>query len=256
MNLDVQGKPAYADNSGGAAGAAQPVIIFVHGAHNDHSVWAFQSRHFAEHGYTVLALDLPGHGRSAGPALTTVEQMAEWLIALMDAAGVETAVLAGHSMGSLIALEAASRAPDRVGKLALLGATWPMKVAPALLEMARLDEPAAIEMVAQYSQASGTPDALRSLMQRMSAINPDQLLYTDLFACNAYANGEAAARALQCEVLFIMGSKDKMTPPRSSALLTGAVAHGRTVSVDCGHTMMSEQPEAVLEALSGFVRAA
>ena len=256
MDLDVQGKPAYADKGGGTFSAARPTIIFVHGAHNDHSVWALQSRYFAEQSYNVLAVDLPGHGRSAGPALTSVEQMAEWLIALMDAAGVETAVLAGHSMGSLIALEAASRAPDRVGKLALLGATWPMKVAPALLEMARLDEPAAIDMVAQYSQASGTPDALRSLMQRMSAINPEQLLYTDLFACNAYANGEAAARALRCEVLFIMGSKDKMTPPRSTALLTGAVAQGSRVSVECGHTMMSEQPDAVLQALSGFVRAA
>jgi pimeloyl-ACP methyl ester carboxylesterase len=94
----------------------------------------------------------------------------------------------------------------------------------------------------------------RRLMQRMSQLNPGQLFHTDFAACNAYANGQLAAEAAQCPVLFILGAKDMMTSPRSAKLLTGAVKHGRIVTVDAGHSMMSEQPDAVLDALSGFAR--
>jgi pimeloyl-ACP methyl ester carboxylesterase len=262
--FDVQGKQAYAYTGGKAFDAALPTIVFIHGAQNDHSVWALQSRSFAHHGFGVLAVDLPGHGRSSGPALATVEELADWLIALLDAAGVHQAVLAGHSMGSLIALEASHRAPARVRGLALLGTTFPMKVSDALLETSRSDEQQAIDMVNIWSHSTiaHKPSApapgfwvmggLRRLMQRMSLQNPEQLFYTDFAACNGYANGQAAAEAVQCPTLFVLGAKDMMTPPRSAKLLTGAIKHGRIVTVDAGHAMMSEQPDAVLDALYGF----
>lgn len=264
MILEVQGKQAYCYTGGRAFDASLPAIVFIHGAQNDHSVWALQSRYFAHHGFAVLALDLPGHGRSSGPALTSVEAMADWLLALLSAAGVEQAVLAGHSMGSLIALEASHRAPDRVRALALLGTTWPMKVSDALLDTARNDEARAIDMVNIWSHSTiahkpscpapgfWVMGGARRLMQRMSQKNPEQLFYTDFAACNAYANGQAAAAAVRCPTLFVLGTKDVMTPPRSAKLLTGAIAHGRIASVDAGHQMMSEQPDAVLDALYGF----
>ena len=56
------------------------------------------------------------------------------MLDLLDAAGVEQATLVGHSLGSLIALEAAARAPERVAHLAMVGTAYPMKVSPALLE--------------------------------------------------------------------------------------------------------------------------
>lgn len=264
MILEVQGKQAYCYTGGRAFDASLPAIVFIHGAQNDHSVWALQSRYFAHHGFAVLALDLPGHGRSSGPALTSVEAMADWVLALLSAAGVERAVLAGHSMGSLIALEASHRAPQRVRGLALLGTTWPMKVSDALLETARSDEARAIDMVNIWSHSTiahkpSSPGpgfwvmgGARRLMQRMSQINPEQLFYTDFAACNAYANGQAAAEAVRCPTLFVLGTKDVMTPPRSTKLLTGAIGHGRIVSVEAGHQMMSELPDAVLDALYGF----
>jgi pimeloyl-ACP methyl ester carboxylesterase len=94
----------------------------------------------------------------------------------------------------------------------------------------------------------------RRLMQRMSQLNPEHLFHTDFAACNAYANGEAAAQAVRCPVLFMSGAKDVMTPPRSTRLLTGAIAHGRIVTVDAGHALMAEQPDAVLDALYAFAR--
>ncbi|HWJ93384.1 MAG TPA: alpha/beta fold hydrolase, partial [Telluria sp.] len=153
MIFNVHDKQAYCYTGGKAFDASLPTIVFIHGAQNDHSVWALQSRYFAHHGFGVLAVDLPGHGRSAGPALASVEDMAAWVLALLDAAGVSRAILAGHSMGSLIALEASHRAPSRVSALALLGTTFPMKVSDALLETARADEQSAIDMVNIFSHA-------------------------------------------------------------------------------------------------------
>jgi pimeloyl-ACP methyl ester carboxylesterase len=89
-------------------------------------------------------------------------------------------------------------------------------------------------------------------MQRMAQLNPEQLFHTDFAACNAYANGQAAAEAAACPTLFVLGAKDMMTPPRSAKLLTGAIPHGRVVTVDAGHAMMAEQPDAVLDALYSF----
>lgn len=264
MQVDINGQQAYAYTGGKAFDSALPTVVFIHGAQNDHSVWGLQSRWFAHHGYGVLAVDLPGHGRSGGPALASVEAMADWLLALLDAAGVRRALLAGHSMGSLVALEAGARAPTRVRGLAMLGTTYPMKVSDQLLATSRDDEGAAIDMVNIWShsgiaQKPSSPGpgfsvmgGARRLMQRMSAINPDALFHTDFAACNAYANGEAAARAVRCPAVFIFGAKDMMTPPRSTKTLTGTIAHGKVVTVDAGHSLMAEQPDAVLDALIAF----
>jgi pimeloyl-ACP methyl ester carboxylesterase len=266
MIMTVQGVDAYCYTGGKPFDAARPTAVFIHGAQNDHSVWALQTRYFAHHGFNVLAVDLPGHGRSKGAAMNSVELMAAWVLAVMDAAGVDKALLVGHSMGSLIALEASHLAPQRVSQLAMLGTTYPMKVSDALLETSRSDEQAAIDMVNIFShsgmaQKPSCPGpgfyvmgGARRLMQRMSQINPEQLFYTDFFACNAYANGQTAAEAVRCPVLFIFGSKDMMTPARSTKTLTSAIPHGKVVQVDAGHSLMAEQPDAVLDALFAFAK--
>ena len=268
MQLTIDSHQVYCYTGGRAFDPALPVVMLLHGAQNDHSVWALQSRALAHRGHAVLAPDLPGHGRSGGAPLETVEAMAGWALAVLGAAGVERAVLVGHSMGSLIALEAAHIAPQRVAGLALLGTTFPMKVSDALLESARSEPQAAIEMVASWSHASWLPgpstagpgasvvNTARRLMQRMAARGVPGLFHTDFAACNAYANGAIAAASIICPTLFVLGKKDMMTPPRSASLLTGAIGHARTVTVDAGHAMMAEAPDAVLGALLDFTRSA
>jgi pimeloyl-ACP methyl ester carboxylesterase len=244
-----------------SAHSARPAIVFIHGALNDHNVWRAQVGALRRHGHQVLAPDLPGHGGTPGPALATVEAMAGWLLAWLDAAGVTRVVLAGHSMGSLIALEAAQRAPARIAGLALLGTAAPMKVADALLDAALADQDSAIAMVAHWSHAAAAADsadgaaleeASRQLMGRVAAAGPAALLHTDLAACKAYANGAQAAAGAACPVLFILGRTDRMTPPRAAKTLTDAVRHGTIVEVDAGHAMMAEQPAAVTDALLAF----
>ena len=268
MLLNVQGAQAYCYTGGKAFDAARPTAVFIHGVQNDHSVWILQTRYFANHGFNVLAPDLPGHGRSKGAALATVEELANWVIALLDAAGVDKAVLIGHSLGSLIALEASQRAPQRVSKLGLLGAAFPMKVSDVLLDAARDDVQTAVDMVNIWSHSSMaqkpscpgpgfyTMGGSRRLMQRIAALSDEAVFHIGFKACNDYANGEVAAKSVTCPALFIFGSKDMMTPVRATKLLTGALAHASIVMVDAGHQMMAEQPDAVLDALYGFARSA
>lgn len=267
MILNVQGHQAYCYTGGKPFDPAKPAAVFIHGAQNDHSIWILQTRYFAHHGFNVLAVDLPGHGRSKGPAKDSVEAMAAWLLELLDAAGVNSALLAGHSMGSLIALDAVRQAPQRVSQLAMLGTTYPMKVSDVLLETSRNDEQAAIDMVNIWSYSSiaqkpscpgpgfYTVGGGRRLMQRIAQQGQALLFHTDFTACNAYARGEEAAQAVRCPTLFLFGAKDMMTPPRSTKILTAAITHGKIVTVDAGHQMMAEQPDAVLDALVAFAAA-
>lgn len=272
MQLTINNHSAYAYTGGKRFDPALPTAVFIHGAQNDHSVWGLQTRYFAHHGFSVLAVDLPGHGRSDGHALSSVEAMADWLNALLDAAGVQKAVLIGHSMGSLIALEAASRQAKRVAGVALVGTAYPMKVSTALLEAARDREPAAIDMVniwshssiAQKPSAPGpgfyVPGGSRRLMQRVSQRNPEKVFFTDFSACNAYANGEQAAASLAaqgCAALFLLGLKDMMTPAKAAATLQAQLPHSQVVKLEaCGHALMAEQPDRVLDALFAFAGSA
>lgn len=267
MLLNIQGRQAYCYTGGKSFDAALPTIVFIHGAQNDHSVWGLQTRYFAHHGFSVLAVDLPGHGRSKGAPLDSVEAMADWLLALLDAAGAQKAALVGHSMGSLIALEAAFRAPARIWRLALVGTAYPMKVSDTLLDASLNAEQAAIDMVNIWSHTSiahkpscpgpgfSVMDGSRRLMQRISALNPARVFHTDFSACNAYANGEAAAKSVTCPALFLLGKRDMMTPPKAAATLAKSMPQSEVVQIEhCGHALMAEQPDAVLDALYAFMR--
>ncbi len=265
MIIDLQTRQAYAYTGGKAFDPALPTAVFIHGAQNDHSVWALQTRYFAHHGFSVLAVDLPGHGRSKGEPLPRVEAMADWLTEALAAAGVRKAVLIGHSMGSLIALETALRAKDTVCGVALVGTAYPMKVSPLLLEASEHREQDAIDMVniwshsgiAQKPSAPGpgfyVPGGARRLMQHIARGNPAKVFFTDFSACNNYDNGEAAAAALHCPSLMLLGRQDMMTPPKATATLRAALPQVSVVQVDgSGHALMAEQPDQVLDALFAF----
>lgn len=264
MNLVIDGHEAYAYTGGKPFDAALPCVVFVHGALNDHSGWTLLARWCAHHGYSVLAVDLPGHGRSAGPPPASVEAAAEGLLALLDAAGVKSAAVVGHSMGSLIGLEMAARAPGRITRLVMIGTAYPMKVSDALLTTAREQPLKAIDMVNVFSisTVAAKPSypgpgmwlhgSSRALMRRTQATAARRLginlFEHDFSVCDRYANAEAAAPRVACPVTFILGSRDAMTLPKASAGLAAALK-ARVVQLPAGHHLMAEAPDGVLEAL-------
>jgi len=261
MELQIQGKRAYVYTAGHAIDPALPAVAFIHGGEQDHSAWALQSRYFAYHRYNVLAPDLPGHGRSPGPALASIAAMAGWVIGAMDGAGVKQAAIVGHSMGSLVALELAVRYPSRVAKIALLGISAPMPVAEPLLDAARADDHAALDMINVWSFSSraqiggNTAPGLWMLGMNLRLLERQApgVLYVDFKACHDYVGADAAA-SIQCSALVIAGSRDQMTPPRATHEFVKRLPHAQTVTLEgSGHALMAEQPDAVLDALIGFL---
>jgi pimeloyl-ACP methyl ester carboxylesterase len=267
MNFDVNGHSTYCYTGGKSFDAAKPTAIFIHGVLNDHSVWILQSRYLANHGWNVLAVDLPGHCRSAGEPPVTVEDAADFVTALLDAAGLKQAVLVGHSFGSLIALEAAARAPDRVSQLVLVGTAFPMKVSAALLEASLKEPMKALEMVNIFSRSTLAPPpsalgpgtwvygASMALGRRVLASNSRvNLFHTGFKACDSYTHGEAAMAQVQCPVLFVLGSVDQMTPPKAAQGLIQKARNAQVVHLPGGHHQMNETPEPMLAALTGFLK--
>jgi len=262
MKLIVNGQAAYAYTGGKPLDPALPCVVFLHGALNDHSVWTPLARYAAHHGHAALALDLPGHGRSEGPPLPDVESLGAWVHHLLDAAGVARAALVGHSMGSLIALEAAGQQPQRCSRLVMVGTAWPMKVSDALLNTAREQPAAAMAMVNAFSHSAlamppaspGPGTWLRgaslALMQRMQAGTQDQtnLFLHDFQVCDRYAAAQAAAERVTAPAHLIVGRRDVMTPPKAARHLAEWL-HAQVHQLDAGHALMSEAPEAMLAAL-------
>lgn len=255
MKLVVDGRAVFAP---GALKGGRPLILFLHGAGMDHSVWAMQSRWFSARGVDVLALDLPGHGRSDGPALPTIDAMADWTSRLVEAAGADKAILVGHSMGALVALATAARHPARVAALALVGAAAKMPVHPDMLALAKAGEEGAVAMVSLWGLGAGavqggapTPGHwMLGSVWRLIARSAPGVLHNDLAACDAAGDVTALAARVACPTLVLSGERDMMTPARGGKALAASIAGARhAVIPGAGHMMMIERDRETLQAL-------
>ncbi|MEQ9641225.1 MAG: alpha/beta hydrolase [Alphaproteobacteria bacterium] len=263
MELQVRGKSVYAATGGKPFDASLPVVLFIHGAAFDHATWKLQTRYFAWHDHAVLAVDLPGHGRSEGPLIETVAGMADWACELLDTAGVKAAMVVGHSMGALVALDMAARHPDRVSKLGLCGCAAKMPVNDTLLGAAKANDHAALEMVTSWgtgraartggNRVPGTwlrGGGLRQLERAAPGV-----MFNDMNACNAFADGPARAADVKCPTVVIAGGGDLMTPAKAGKALADAIAGATCVVIPgAGHMMMDETPDETLDALIAAFR--
>lgn len=258
MRISVNGSETFVANGGKEFDASKPAVVFIHGSGFDHSVWALYSRSFAHNGFSVLAPDLPGHGLSKGEPLASIGAMADWVAALMAAAGVKQARLIGHSMGALIAVEAAARFPDKVSGLGLVAGATAMPVNDALLNAAKANSPDAIAMMTlwgfgQRASLGGSllPGAwmLGKGVRLLEATKPG-VLHTDLVASNAYDAKEAAAK-VKAPTTIVLAERDIMTPVKSGKALAGLIPGSKVVVLPgAGHMLIAEKPDDVLKALT------
>jgi pimeloyl-ACP methyl ester carboxylesterase len=263
MEFTVDGKKAFAYTAAHALERAKPTIVFVHGAGLDHSWFGLQSRYFGYHGFNVLAVDLPGHGRSKGPPLASIGALADWVMRLLDAAKIERASVVGHSMGALTALECAARHPKRVERVAFLGIAYPMRVSKAFLEAAKNNEQSAFDMDTIWGHApqvplGGNPNPgmwmYGDTLARLARLAPG-VLHAGLKASNDYAAGLESAKKVKCPALLVLGRRDQMAPPRGAQELAAAIPGAHTVLLPpSGHSLMAEAPDATLDALIAFLR--
>jgi pimeloyl-ACP methyl ester carboxylesterase len=258
VKLSVNGADIFAATGGQDFDPSKSTVVFIHGAGFDHSTWALYTRWHAHNGFSVLAPDLPGHGLSGGKPLASVSAMADWIAALIEAAGAKNARLIGHSLGALIAIETAARHPDKITSLGLIAAATAMPVSEALLGAAKANSPDAIAMMTIWG--FGSRAALGGSLSpgnwmmgkgvRVLEANKPGVLYTDLAASNAYDAKEAAAK-IKVPTTIVLAERDLMTPAKNGKALAALIPNAKTVILSgAGHMLLAEKPDDVLKAIA------
>ena len=261
MKFQVRDQTVFASTGSGQHRSDRLNVLFIHGAGMDHSVWAMPSRYFARQGLNVLAVDLPGHGRSGGTALASIVEMADWVVDVLDAQDMEAAAIVGHSMGSLVAYTIACRQAGRVRVLALLGISAPMPVTDVLLDAAHDNDHAAIDMANTWSHSPGAKLGanqnpgfwMLGVGERLLETAAPGVFHADLTACNGFDPDSYDGR-VSSPTLVVLGDADQMTPLRAGLKATERIEGAEIVRFPgCGHSMLSERPNDVLDALISIV---
>ncbi|NND93160.1 MAG: alpha/beta hydrolase [Granulosicoccus sp.] len=263
MKAVINGAPCFIGQGGTDWQAGRKTLVLQHGAGMDRTIWVLLARYFARHGYNVVAADLPGHGASGGEILTSIESQAQHLWQLLDllqqAHGLphEPVVLGGHSMGALVVCAAAGLRPDAVEHLLLFGAGYPMPVGQPLLDAAQADDQSAVDMISIYGHCFSSQlghnavagiSVMNSAMALLERAKPG-VLYADLSACNEYQGLARVADSFgPGKTTLIVGDSDRMTGIKMSRNLASMLGAELVILSQCGHMVMSEQPEQTLQA--------
>jgi pimeloyl-ACP methyl ester carboxylesterase len=228
-------------------------VILIHGAGGSYLSWPSNIRRLP--GCKVFALDLPGHGKSAGRGYQSISGYAEGIIEWMQTIHLQQAVVMGHSMGSAIAAQVTLDSPDLVSAVILGGSAARLKVSPALLEASASSATfhKAVEMIVQWSFFQGSPQRLKELANaRMTEIRPT-VLHGDLLACNTFDLDDRWKEITQ-PLLLVCGEADRMVPVRQSLYLATMIPGAKVEIIpQAGHMLMLEQPDRLEEVVLSFI---
>ena len=264
MKFKVNNKEVYASTGGQPFDKNKPLIIFVHGSGLSHITWVLQTRYFAFHGYSVLAIDLPGHGYSEGPSIKSIEEQGKWVAEVIDAVAMKEASLVGHSQGCLITLECASHFPNKVKSLALMGGAAAIPMNPELLELAEKGDNKAVDLMMDWAHGPAghfgghaVPGLHHINIGGTIIINGSikDALGVDFRACDNYKNGFKAAKKIKCPTINILGDKDRMCPVKEGKKLADSIKASEIAIIEnCGHMILLEEADKALAILKKFIR--
>ena len=228
MKFKVNNKEVFASTGGRPFDKSKPLIIFIHGSGLSHITWVLQTRYFAFHGYSVLAIDLPGHGYSEGPALESIEEQGKWISDVIDSMDMKEASLVGHSQGCLVVLECASQFPEKIRSIGLMGGAGAIPMNPELLDLAENGDPKAVELMMDWAHGPAghfgghpVPGLHHMNLGGSIVINGSvkNALGVDFRACDNYKNGFEAAKKIKCPAINILGDRDRMCPVKAGKKL-------------------------------------
>ena len=232
-----------------------PSLLLIHGAGGNRLHWPPGIRRMP--GWRVLALDLPGHGKSPGPGSHSIEAYAEIVLDGLQTNKVEKAIPVGHSMGGAIALLLALEAPEKFAGLVLIGSGARLRVAPAILEASAQTStfPQAVAAIMQSAFSESAPARMVELARRrMLEVDP-AVLHDDFTACDEF-DVMARLAEIRLPTLVLCGAEDQLTPLKYSEFLAANIPDAVLVRIaGAGHMAMLEQPQAVASALREFLAA-
>ena len=263
MKFKVDNKEVFASTGGQPFDKNKPLIVFVHGSGLSHITWVLQTRYFAFHGYSVLAIDLPGHGYSEGPSLKSIEEQAIWISDVIDEVGMTEASLVGHSQGCLITMECSAQFPDKIKSLSLMGGAGVISMNPELLDLAEKGETKAVDLMMDWAHGPAghfgghAVPGLHHINIGGTIIHNGSVknaLGVDFRACKNYKNGFEAAKKVKCPTINILGDKDKMCPVKEGKKLADSIVGSQVEIIpNCGHMILLEEADKALAILKKFI---
>jgi pimeloyl-ACP methyl ester carboxylesterase len=281
-----------------------PALVLLHGFMLSGELWVHQLRDLA-HGHRVVAVDLRGHGRSvpgsagfsssaspdgadtlraearmgaAQQGSPAVRRMARDVLAVLRALDIEHAVVVGHSMGGMVALQLTHDTPAeelhrRVQGLVLVSTTGgPFTRLPGFGGMARLAGPAsarAVNLADRWGVRHVASEDLRWWLTRVgfgADAPPPQVRFVEglhmatpsstlgsLLPALAMFDLSRWLGSVDLPVLVVVGSHDRLTPPRHAQRTAGALPHAELVELPrCGHMPMLERRREFSRLLDEF----
>lgn len=245
----ADGSIYYAEKK--AAAKLNPPLLLIHGAGGTHLDWPSELRRLPE--VRVIALDLPGHGRSTIPGRSDTLSYAQDVCAFLDALKIERAIIAGHSMGGAIALQIAINMSDRVAGLILMGTGSKLPIHPTLMERI-IDQPEiTIGWIIDNSWSTHAPEVLKQMgRERLLNTNP-AVLRGDYLACQLFDVRDKLAQ-IAAPTLVLCAADDQMVKLKFSVTLAERIPHARLVTVEgAGHMFPLEKGPVVSRVVSEWL---
>ena len=234
----------------------KPSILLMHGSGLTHIVWSLHEQFYSSQGFNVLSVDIPGHGNSEGPALKSIEEISDWIKALMIKADIKKIIIIGHSQGGLVGIDFASRYPELTDKIVLVSASYKMPVNQELIDLAEAGDEKSILLMMKWgyegSKAFIGGNPVKKIIN--SARDIREILAVDLNACNNYKNGENAIKKINSPTLCIFGDLDKMVPVKVGLKMTEQIKNSETKIIsDCGHMVIFEKAFEMRKLVKEFI---
>ena len=257
MIFKIENKNVYASDGGQGINTDKETIVFLHGSGLSHIVWSLTEQFFSNNNFNVMSLDLPGHGNSDGPTLTSIEEISEWLEKVFDQFKLNNLTLVGHSQGCLEILQYSSKYKERLKKLVFIGGSYKMPVHPDLINLASNGHGDAVKLMMKWGFKDSKKFIAGNPIERIIQTPRDisEILAVDLIACNKYMNGLNAAKLIKCPSLLIFGADDKMinleVGKKFSNLVEGSIT---SIIENCGHMIMIEKAFEMREKILQFLK--
>lgn len=230
-----------------------PCLFFIHGSGGDHSLWSFQYAGLSK-GFNIIAVELPGHGRSEGDGEDDINKYALWVKKLLSIMKLKNVVIVGHSLGAAIALHFASNFEEMIKGVVAVGGGLKMPVNPTIFELLKTMPETAFDLICKFSLAKDNRSILSETLKKSLTETKIEILYKDLAACDKMDLTDQVGK-IKLPSLIICGKEDKMTPPELSRHIASSIGGSKICLIEgAGHMVMMERPEDFNNALIMFAQ--